>query len=101
VAPGRASITTLDALITDGCAFLLTTETELRRCHRFRDSLLAKASAGGDATRELVELGESVDRLVEREARIRRVLRELMSLRARTRLRTFAAERGMAVGSQI
>jgi len=98
LAVGEPSPAALDMVITDGCAFALTIETELRRCERLRDRLLPSAGAEADVARELVELGQATQRLGEQQQRIRAVVRELMRLRARTRLRTFAAERRMAAG---
>ena len=96
LAVGEPSPAALDMVITDGCAFALTIETELRRCERLRDRLLSSAEADADVARELAELGRAAQRLVEREQRIRALVRELMRLRARRGLRTVAAERGTA-----
>jgi hypothetical protein len=82
----------LEDLITDGCAAALHLETELARLDRQRETSmdrLAHDPAAGRKALDLAERGREVEDDLER---VRELLRELMHLRARTRLREFLAQ---------
>ena len=86
------SLHPLEDLITDGCAAALHLETELTRLDRRREALLDRLGHDPDAAREALQLAERGREDEDDLERVRELLRELMHLRARTRLRQFLAQ---------
>jgi hypothetical protein len=83
----------LDRVITDGCAEVLTLETELRRVDRRRDEALERANGSVDTARAVVELGNLRHDLEERLEKLQHAVRELMDRRSRLHLHDSAAPR--------
>jgi len=88
----QPSLRPLEDLITDGCAAALHLETERARLDRRREALLDRMGQDPGAAREALELSERGREDQDDLDRVRELLRELMHLRARTRLRQFLAQ---------
>jgi hypothetical protein len=82
----------LEDLITDGCANALQLETELARLERRRERLLTLAGVQDEAAHDALDVAARMEEVEHDLDVVRGLVGELMSLRARTRLRSFLAE---------